>query len=149
MSVFTTRGATENDIPAMLSIANACFSDPWSESAFVSTLSHATLIELDGKALGYSVLAQLADEAELYDIAVLPEYQGTGAAKQLFDYALSRLTGEVSTLYLEVRESNTRARGFYAKLGFEQIGVRKNYYDNPKENAILMSLDLKRNERQK
>ena len=148
MSVFTTRGATENDLPAMIRIANVCFSDPWSESAFSSTLPHATVLEHNGEAVGYSVLAQLGDESELYDIAVLPELQGTGAAKQLFEYALSRLTGEVNTLYLEVREGNARARAFYTKLGFVQIGVRKNYYDNPKENAILMSLDLKRNERQ-
>lgn len=145
MTEFGVRGALESDIPTVKAIANACFSDPWSEAALASRLSppHIFKVVLDKeKAVGFAIFARLGSEAELYDIAVLPEYRGSGAAFVLWESAVSDIGDSASTVYLEVRASNSRAIGFYKKLGFTETGVRKSYYKNPTEDAILMSLNL-------
>ena len=145
MTEFGVRGALESDIPTVKAIANACFSDPWSEAALASKLAppHIFKVVLDKeKAVGFAIFARLGNEAELYDIAVLPEYRGSGAASVLWESAVSDIGDSASTVYLEVRASNSRAIGFYKKLGFTETGVRKSYYKNPTEDAILMSLNL-------
>lgn len=146
MSVFAVRGAIEADIPTVKRIADVCFTDPWGESTFRSMLSSTVfcVATYDGEMIGYAVAAVTGDEAELYDIAVLPAYRGTGMASELYDTVASKVKeGGAVSFYLEVREGNLRAQAFYAKKGFVKSGMRRNYYDDPKENAILMSLDLK------
>ena len=148
MPDFCVTGATEADIPTVKEVAHVCFSDPWSEQSLRASLGAIfLLLTHKEKTVGFCIVSVSADEAELYDIAVLPQYRGTGGAALLIDEALkkARALGAL-TVYLEVRESNARAIGFYEKHGFVRIGMRKNYYKSPPENAILMSLDL--NERQ-
>ncbi|MBE6876491.1 MAG: ribosomal-protein-alanine N-acetyltransferase [Ruminococcus sp.] len=81
----------------------------------------------------------ILDTADLTNIAVAPEYRRQGIAGMLLKELCARI-GKVS-LFLEVRESNLPAREFYQKHGFEQVGIRKNFYQHPDENAILMKLE--------
>ena len=145
MTEFNVRGALESDIPTVKAIADVCFSDPWSEATLAAKLAppHIFTVALDNeKTVGFAIFAKLGNEAELYDIAVLPEYRSLGAAMALWRSAVSDIKDSASSVYLEVRASNCRAIGFYKKLGFTETGVRKNYYKNPTEDAILMSLNL-------
>jgi ribosomal-protein-alanine N-acetyltransferase len=145
MSVFTVRGATDTDIPSVKSIADICFPDPWSEASYASKLGNTvfSVAVTDGEIIGFAITSVAGDEAELYDIAVLPQYRGTGAATELLTSVKSeaRLRG-AEKIYLEVRSGNSRACAFYRKSGFSELGIRKNYYKNPTEDATLMSLDL-------
>lgn len=145
MSVFTVRGATDTDIPSVKRIADVCFPDPWSEASYASKLASSIfkVAENGSEVVGFAIVSVAYDEAELYDIAVLPEMRGTGASSELFEAAKSEaFTQGAEKIYLEVRSGNKRARAFYLKNGFTELGVRKNYYKNPTEDAILMSLDL-------
>ena len=145
MTEFTITDATEADIPDVLAIARASFPDPWSEQNYRSALAYSVfcIARLEGKTVGFCVVNVSADEAELYDIAVTEELRGSGAATALLTEALAKaVTLGAKTVYLEVREGNGRAIAFYEKHGFSRLGIRKNYYASPKENALLMSLSL-------
>ena len=95
-----------------------------------------------GGLLGYAVLSAVLDEGNLDNIAVAPEHRRRGVAEAL----LSALTGfsreKLAVLMLEVRASNVPAIALYEKHGFAAVGRRKNYYDAPKEDAILMTLEF-------
>ena len=96
----------------------------------------------DGKILGYIGIWNVCGEAEIINIAVRPEERRKGVGKFLLEEIFSYLReNDVSSLNLEVRESNISARSLYEKLGFEIIGERKKYYDG-KETAILMKKDF-------
>lgn len=92
--------------------------------------------------LGYAGLLMVPYEADILNITVRPEARRQGIATQLLGKIgeLSEPRG-VTVIHLEVRESNTPARTLYEKLGFTVDGIRKNYYERPRENAVLMTLD--------
>ncbi|MBR3070219.1 MAG: ribosomal protein S18-alanine N-acetyltransferase [Lachnospiraceae bacterium] len=92
--------------------------------------------------LGYAGLLMVPYEADILNITVRPEARRQGIATQLLGKIgeLSEPRG-VTVIHLEVRESNTPARTLYKKLGFTVDGIRKNYYERPRENAVLMTLD--------
>ncbi len=91
--------------------------------------------------LAYAVLWCILDQAELANIAVRSEYRGQGYASRLLERVLQIARDrEVETIYLEVRASNARALELYERFGFSQVGVRKNYYDKPTEDALVMRL---------
>ena len=92
--------------------------------------------------LGYAGLLMVPYEADILNITVRPEARRQGIATKLLERlgALSEPKG-VTVIHLEVRESNTPARTLYGKLGFTVDGIRKNYYERPRENAVLMTLD--------
>jgi ribosomal-protein-alanine N-acetyltransferase len=99
--------------------------------------------ERAGRVVGYAVLWFAADEAELGDMAVLPEARRRGLGRWLLDAALAEAARRgARRVYLEVRESNGAARGLYERAGFEAAGVRPDYYSEPKEDAILMTRSL-------
>lgn len=133
-------------LPAVAALEKTCFpADPWSEATFEDVLysPHATaLLALggDGGLLGYAVLSCVLDEGNLDNIAVAPYARRQGVA----DALLSTLTGfgreHLACLMLEVRSSNAPAIALYEKHGFAAVGRRKNYYDAPREDAILMTL---------
>lgn len=133
---------TPADISGVLEIEKQCFSDPWSyemiENGLKSSLDTWLVLWEEGPA-GYCVFRIVADECELLRIAVRPEYRGRGLSKKLMDQMVfySR-KNEVKSIFLEVRESNDRARNLYKSYGFTEEGVRKHYYLNPCENAVLM-----------
>ena len=138
--------ATEAHLPKIAALEKICFpADPWSEELFQAALDGpATSILLAegeaGSILGYTVLSVILDEGNLDNIAVAPAYRRQGVA----DALLSVVTGfgreHLSRLMLEVRASNAPAIALYEKYGFAAVGRRKNYYDAPREDAVLMTL---------
>ena len=92
----------------------------------------------NGKAAGFISVWCVCGEAEINNIGVLEKFRRMGIAKALFDSAYNAAKAE--KWYLEVRESNLGAISFYEKLGFERVGMRKNFYTAPTENAVLMAL---------
>lgn len=137
---------TARHLPAVAELERVCFpADPWSEALYWAALDNpavAVLLALgeDGALLGYAVLSTVLDEGNLDNIAVAPEARRRGVA----DALLSVVTGfgreHLSRLMLEVRASNAPAIALYEKYGFAAVGRRKNYYDAPREDAVLMTL---------
>ncbi len=137
------RKMLEKDLSEVVEIEQSCFtSDAWSESSFVYAMESDELLsltaEIDGRVAGYIVVTRIV-EASIDSIAVSPEYRRQGVAEKLIWAALEGFSGDV---FLEVRQSNLAARELYKKLGFEEISVRKNYYEKPTENAIIMKTQL-------
>lgn len=137
----------EDDLRAVLHIERRSFSIPWSESTFRGLLrrNSASLLvaELAGRVVGYAALWFVTDEAELGDLAVLPEERGRGIGRWLLDRAMEEAAGRgARQLYLEVRESNEAARRMYERAGFSVAGIRPGYYSEPREDAILMTRSL-------
>lgn len=135
------------DIRAAAGIEQSCFSDPWSESLLRgipgSTLDEGFLLLSEGRPAGYAVFRFLAGEGEIQRIAVLPEYRRLGGGGKLMEamaaYARER---QAERIVLEVREGNLAARNLYKSWGFREQGMRKGYYRNPMEAAVLMELPL-------
>lgn len=141
--------AAEGDMKRLSEIAALCFPDPWSERIFRESFENAyTEIfiakDTDGNIAGYLVLSETGDEISVDDIAVLPEYRRCGIAKKLLLQADEKYPDR--NFLLEVRESNSPAISLYKSLGFEQVGLRKRYYRNPDEAAVLMT-KMKGNEK--
>ncbi len=141
------RAAEDADIPAIAVLENLCFSAPWSENALSDTLhspyGKLFCAELDGQIIAYGGAYLLGDDADITNIATHPDHRRRGAAaailKTLIAYANEHGVG---ALHLEVRASNAPATALYERFGFAVDGIRKNYYKNPTENAVLMTLSL-------
>lgn len=131
--------AQKENIEDIAAIETACFSIPWNSLTLAAELendcSHIFAAVDDGRAVGYVLLYIVAGEADIVRVAVLPEYRRQGIARALLNCAFDKVEGAV---FLDVRESNTPAIELYKSLGFADTGVRKNYYSNPTENAVLM-----------
>ncbi|HEX3111851.1 MAG TPA: ribosomal protein S18-alanine N-acetyltransferase [Candidatus Eisenbacteria bacterium] len=136
-------------IDEVLEIEKLSFSDPWSREMFRSELevgggTYARMAERDGRLLGYSLAVLVVDEAHLGNLAVHPDARGAGVGQALLDDLLAVSEKRRATrLTLEVRESNERARKFYYRNGFIDVAIRKNYYRNPVEDAIVMLRSLR------
>ena len=132
-------------LPQVAALEQVCFpADPWSENLFRAALENpgaaVLLAEEDGAVLGYAVLSAVLDEGNLDNIAVAPEYRRRGVADALLG-ALTGLGREcLALLTLEVRASNAPAIALYEKHGFRPVGRRRNYYSDPREDAVLMTL---------
>jgi len=143
----TVRSMSSADLLDVMLIERRSFSVPWEESTFRGLMrrpSVALLVaELDGRVAGYSVTWFTDDEAELGDIAVLPELRGRGIGSLLLRESITLAAGRGARfLHLEVRHGNEVARRLYEKAGFDVAGVRKEYYTEPVEDAIVMRLNL-------
>ena len=135
-------------LPQVAALEKVCFpADPWSEELFRAALEcpdTALLVaeKEDGAVLGYAVLSAVLDEGNLDNIAVAPHCRRRGVADALLSALTDLGQGRLSVLFLEVRASNLSAIALYEKHGFAAVGRRKNYYDVPREDAILMTLEL-------
>ncbi|MBR6406140.1 MAG: ribosomal protein S18-alanine N-acetyltransferase [Lachnospiraceae bacterium] len=145
---FRVRAASPEDLPVLSKIEKACFSDPWSVVLIRECLDNPSLYRLyaaedEEGVFGYSVMSLVLDEAGIDNLAVLPGHRRSGAGSALLSQMLSdaRMLSAESAV-LEVRESNTPAIALYERFGFQQVGFRKNYYENPTEGAKLYSLRL-------
>ncbi len=123
-------------------IEKVCFSRPWNEISIEAELQNEfskfyVAVE-NGRGVGYVGLYALTGEADIVRVAVLPEYRQKGIARAVLSKSLESVEGDV---FLDVRESNTAAINLYKSLGFYDTGVRKDYYSNPTENAVLMKRD--------
>ncbi len=139
---------TVADIPAVLQIQEACQLSPWDNNSYRKALKDPDFILYTAKIaenpVGFTASRLITSEnsIELLNIGVLPPHQkkliGEGLILQLF----SVISGRADRVFLEVRAGNEQAIAFYKKYGFYPIGVRKNYYPDPLENAILMEKRL-------
>lgn len=137
------RRSVPADAPAIAAAEELIFSDPWSERAItdlISTEGAMCYTAKDGdKVIAYVLGRVIAPEGEIYRIATLPAYRKRGIAYRLLDYAYKTEKGHgLEVLFLEVRTQNIAARALYRAYGFEEVGVRKNYYKDPSDDAIIM-----------
>lgn len=145
MNIQITPAANEH-LPQLTALERICFpADPWSETLYRAALDNPAVAILlaqgeDGALLGYAVLSTVLDEGNLDNIAVAPEARRRGVADALLDVLTGFGREHLTTLMLEVRASNVAAIALYKKHGFAAVGQRKNYYDAPREDAILMTL---------
>lgn len=120
-----------------------CFSDPWSENSIASELCNPLSLwlvaEAAGTVVGYVGSQTVMDETDMMNIAVHPDCRRQGIAAALVNALVASLQDMGShSLTLEVRASNAPARALYDMLGFQQVGLRRNYYHNPKEDALIL-----------
>ena len=138
---------TEDHVPQIAEIETLCFSDPWSEKSVASELNNRLslwLVALDGDTVaGYVGSQSVLDEADMMNIAVHPDYRRQGIGRDLVLALAEALQKKgIRGLMLEVRQSNAPAIALYEQLGFQQVGMRPNYYRNPKENALILRKEL-------
>lgn len=129
-------------------LEQVCFSTPWSRNMLAEELDNACsafLVALDdgGHVAGYAGLQVILDEGYITNVAVQPEYRRQGVAGQLLAVFLNFAKGNhLAFLTLEVRASNYGAIALYGGLGFRSVGRRKNYYEHPREDAIIMTKEF-------
>lgn len=139
---------TPEDLPQLLAIERRAHAFPWSEQTFISNQGERFVnyrLTVDGKLAGFAITQVVLDEASLFNIAIDPDFQRRGYARQLLQHLIAVLEQrEVLTLWLEVRASNTPAIALYEQLDFHQVSVRPNYYPTAsgREDAIIMALTL-------
>ena len=134
---------TALDVEPVAAIEAEAFATPWKAETFFSLLSRddvvSLVMELDERVVGYAVLWCILEQGELANLAIGETHRRVGLGSRLLDevVALARARG-VRSLYLEVRSSNERAAALYAGRGFAEIGRRRGYYDQPKEDARVL-----------
>ena len=134
----------EAHVASVAAIEKECFGvDAWSEKSVASELTNQLslwLVAVDGdRVAGYVGSQTVCDETDMMNVAVTADYRRQGLGEKLVLALVEELKAMGSQcLTLEVRDSNTPARTLYEKLGFQQVGLRKNYYRNPKENALIL-----------
>ena len=134
---------TDAHVAAIAEIERLCFNDPWSERSIASELNNRLslwLVALEGdRVAGYVGSQSVLGETDMMNIAVHPDYRRQGIAEALVVSLVEALKEKGNhSLMLEVRISNEPARKLYEKLGFTQVGLRKNYYRNPREDACIL-----------
>ena len=132
----------EAQVPQIAALERVCFSDPWSEKSILSELENPLscwLVAMDGEHLaGYVGSQTVLGETDMMNLAVDPDYRRKGLGKELILSLIEALRQRGSRcLTLEVRDSNAPARALYEGLGFQEIGRRRNYYRNPREDALI------------
>lgn len=138
------REMTEEDIDRVLVIEKETFTTPWSKDAFVleitgNQLAKYVVAEKDGKIVGYGGLWLILDEGHITNIAVSPEYRGQGIGNLIVEGLVDICEKKgINNMTLEVRKSNLVAQSLYKKYGFIDCGVRKGYYSDTKEDAVIM-----------
>lgn len=144
------------DLDQVCALEQICFADPWSQETIRNELERNELafygviapVEQIGQVFAYGGFWKILDEGHITNIAVVPEMRGRGLGKMLVKglMQLAQIRG-VERMTLEVRPSNQVARRLYEKMGFEEAGIRKNYYEN-KEDALIMWCELAEQEKE-
>lgn len=133
----------EADVEEVADIEQKVFSMPWSKEAFLDTLTKNMTIYVvarkAGKIAGYCGAWISFEEADIMNVAISKEYRRQGIAEQMLLFLMEKAKEKgVERFTLEVRESNIAAINLYEKLGFKSVGIRKNFYSKPQENANIM-----------
>jgi [ribosomal protein S18]-alanine N-acetyltransferase len=144
----TFRNMTVDDLDEVMEVELKSFTVPWSKEAFFNELTknqfaHYLIVEVDQKVVGYCGVWIIIDEAHITNIALLPEYRGMKLGEALMA-RIMELSREIGALRmtLEVRVSNEKAQNLYRKFGFEEGAIRKQYYTDNMEDAIVMWVNL-------
>lgn len=130
-------------VPQIAELEKLCFNDPWSENSIASELDNRLSCWLvaiaDDKVVGYVGSQTVLGETDMMNIAIHPDYRKQGIATELISALIEALNERGShSLLLEVRASNEPAKSLYLMMGFDVVGVRKNYYRNPREDALIL-----------
>ena len=130
-------------VPQVAALEKLCFADPWSEMSIASELrsiwSYWVVAVADEQVVGYIGSQSSCDETDVMNVAVHPDWRRRGIAESLMECLIRELKNRGShALMLEVRVSNEAANALYEKLGFRQVGLLKNYYRIPKEDALIL-----------
>lgn len=142
--VIEIRPLQECDVDAMCEIEHLCFAMPWSKESILHDLNENVcarylVLTVDGMLAAYAGMWLIIDEAHITNVAVHPDYRGRGYGERimraLMDLAKENLMGLMT---LEVRRSNAVAQSLYHKVGFIDVGYRKRYYEDNKEDALIM-----------
>ena len=140
------RNAVKDDIDFIAALEKECFSLPQSHSDLETMVNDSakTLLvaSANGKLAGYIGAYTVCRESDIMTVAVAPTFRKEGIGKMLVTALFEHLCGESDAVFLEVRQSNSAAIKLYTSLGFENVGVRKNYYKLPTEDALLYKKDL-------
>ena len=137
------------DIPEVAALEKEAFSMPWSEKGFADALSQPDNIFLvaetaEGRIAAYCGLYVAADEGEITNVAVSEQLRGQGIGFSLVsEICREAAVSGVANIFLEVRKTNEAARRLYEKAGFSECGIRKNFYEKPQEDAIVMCCELR------
>lgn len=137
----------KQDIPDLVAMERLCFSVPWTAKQYETVLGNEPFrlfgVREQGELIGYLTLYAAAWEMEILNIAVHPSRRRRGHARRLLSHVLHLcLKMGIKRGYLEVRRSNEAAQALYRAFGFEEVGVRRRYYPDNREDAIIMRLDL-------
>lgn len=135
-------------LDAVAALERVCFSKPWPRSMLEDELYNPNVSLVvaegeDGTVLGYGEIGVVLDEGCLEKIAVDPACRRQGVAEAILSAYLRFGRAKLAFLTLEVRTSNEAAIALYQKLGFEEVGSRKGYYTDPREDAVLMTVEFK------
>lgn len=141
------RRMSESDLEVVSTIEKEVFQDPWSLNAFKTDLNNSMawpmVAEFENKIVGYSNIYIVAGEVQIGNFAVAPGFRNRGVGKRMMNEIFEKANEyKCHSVFLEVRESNTPAMELYRSYGFISSGKRKDYYSNPRENAIIMVKEL-------
>lgn len=142
----------EDDLASVMEIEHLSFPYPWRRSTFIGELDNYpfsipfVIIHCPNERLmGYIILWFMQKEVQISNFALHPDFRGKGVGEAVLRDILDKIMKEGATeIFLEVRPSNHVAQSLYEKLGFQILGKRKNYYQSPVEDALIMSKKLKR-----
>jgi ribosomal-protein-alanine N-acetyltransferase len=148
VSEWTIRAAERRDVPELLVIEVAQFPEPWSRAMLLDEITNTETrrytVAVEGKRIvGYLGVMFVMDELHVNTLGTLPGEEGRGIATSLINEAwgVARERG-IHRATLEVAASNTRAQSLYFRFGFSPVGVRKNYYEKTREDALILWADL-------
>lgn len=143
------RQAKLYDVPALSRIEDDSFEAPWSADSITKDVTaggsvYVAVAECGGEKAGYAEFRNIAGEAQIYNIAVAPEFRRRGIGEALLRHLIAKASEDGCFMVtLEVRSGNEAAMTLYEKLGFREVGRRRNYYSKGGEDAVLMDLDLR------
>lgn len=139
------RRADLSDLPGLVSLELACFAIPWSEDSLRHDLEnnpsarYLVATRPGGGLAGYAACWVVTDEGQVTNISVMPEFRRHGLGRQLLEALIRMAVNEnLHQLVLEVRTGNTAARRLYESCGFQPVGLRRGYYEDNGEDAIIM-----------
>ena len=144
MSAVILQPAVAEQLAEIAEIERSAFPDPWSREFLTRALRNEDIIFetalRDGKTLGYCAMRHILDEGEIFNIAVSNDARGQGIGQRLLQSALDHGRAlKLVRIHLEVRAGNTGAIALYKKLGFQSVAVNRGYYQNPREDAVIMT----------
>ena len=134
---------TADHVAQVAQLETLCFADPWSENSVASELNNPLslwLVAMEGERLaGYVGSQSVMGESDVMNVAVHPDFRRQGVARRLIEDLVAALKEQnCHSLTLEVRASNAPAIALYEALNFREVGRRRNYYRNPKEDALIL-----------
>ncbi len=140
---YTIIPMNKSHISAVANIEKVCFASPWTEEGIAEELKNPLahfLVAVGEEVMGYIGVHEICGEGSITNVAVLPNFRCNGIGKALVSAAINGAKERnCEFITLEVRKSNFPAISLYSSLGFEQVGLRKNFYSSPTEDAVLMT----------